>query len=294
MAAVSENRLAEFLVVLVGTAALVLGGATLAGVHPLATGPLYMATPMIAGLVVCRRHGIPVSSVGLRRGRLRWSLIGALCWPPIALLVAGVSLAVPGVRFDPSPVTEAVGVPATPGWLAVGLLALIIAMVLVGVTINAVFAFGEEFGWRGYLLYELAPLGFWRASIAIGALWGLWHAPLVAFGLNYPSFPLLGAVLFVVVCVAMAPLFTYVVVRGRSVLPATFLHGVFNAIGLVALAGTSDPVRRELVASEGGLVGVLVFALLWLFLLVRGVPSLSRHFDSVSDRPRRRQTTVAD
>ena len=280
---VSRIRLAEFLVVLGGSAALVLIGTATLGVSPLAIGPLYMATPLLAGVIVCRRHGITLAAVGLRRGRLRWSLVGALCWPPIVLLIAAISLVLPGVRFDSTMLTDTVGVPATPGWLFVGLLALVGAMILAGVTINAVIAFGEEFGWRGYLLWELAPLGFWRASITIGTIWGLWHVPLVVVGLNYPSFPIVGAILFTVVCIAISPLFTYLVVRGRSVLPATVLHGVINATGLVALAGTSDPVVRELIASEGGAVGLFVFAVGWVLMWTVGVPSLSRTYEPATD-----------
>ncbi len=37
---------------------------------------------------------------------------------------------------------------------------------------------GEEFAWRGFIQTKLAPLGFWRASAAIGAFWSLWHIPL--------------------------------------------------------------------------------------------------------------------
>ena len=46
--------------------------------------------------------------------------------------------------------------------------------------------FGEELGWRGYLLpkigEKLSPLS---ASVFTGVIWGLWHAPIIAMGYNY-------------------------------------------------------------------------------------------------------------
>ena len=50
---------------------------------------------------------------------------------------------------------------------------------LAGITINAVVAFGEELMWRGFLLKELKGKGIWRASLIIGSIWGIWHAPLI-------------------------------------------------------------------------------------------------------------------
>ena len=46
-------------------------------------------------------------------------------------------------------------------------------------------AFGEEVGWRGWLLTSLRPLGTWPALIIVGVIWGLWHAPLILLGYNF-------------------------------------------------------------------------------------------------------------
>jgi membrane protease YdiL (CAAX protease family) len=61
-----------------------------------------------------------------------------------------------------------------------------------GPAVNGLFAFGEELGWRGYLLPKLMPLGKWKAYVLVGIIWGLWHGPLVLAGFNYPAFPVLG------------------------------------------------------------------------------------------------------
>ncbi|MDQ0339970.1 membrane protease YdiL (CAAX protease family) [Caldalkalibacillus uzonensis] len=51
-----------------------------------------------------------------------------------------------------------------PFWLG------LIQGLIAGLTINALFAFGEELGWRGYLLKACQPLGFWKASLFIGVI----------------------------------------------------------------------------------------------------------------------------
>jgi len=40
-------------------------------------------------------------------------------------------------------------------------------------------AFGEELGWRGYLLQKLLPMGTRKALLLHGAIWGAWHWPLL-------------------------------------------------------------------------------------------------------------------
>lgn len=284
------RRLATFFGVLTALVIAFSVGSWARSLDILAVGPIYMFTPLVAAVVVCHREGVSLRDIGLRLGDKRWIVISALIWPPMALLIAVLSMAVPGISFDPSIITAETGVPDNPVWLLVGFIGLVAFMVVVGMTVNAVFAFGEEFGWRGYLLWELAPFGFWKASVLIGLVWGLWHVPLVLAGLNYPSFPIVGVILFTVVCVLLSPIYTYVVVNGGSVLPAAVLHGVFNAVGLVALARTDSPVRRELVASEGGVIGIAVFAIILLVLWRLGTPAIEQPFsadprDTSSRRP---------
>ncbi len=63
-----------------------------------------------------------------------------------------------------------------------------------GPLINTLLALGEELGWRGFLLPSLLPLGQWRAILMSGLIWGVWHAPAILQGHNYPSQPVLGVV----------------------------------------------------------------------------------------------------
>ncbi len=276
VAGISEIRLTLFFSVLLVQMAGFVAVSWITGISFLALLIPYMFTPMVAALVVCYRDGISLSTVGLRLGRVRWLLVSVVIVFPIVALVTAVSVTVPGIAFDPT-ASDVPEIDLTAG--ISDLLPLFGVLLLAALTVNALTAFGEEFGWRGYLVWELAPLGFWKASFLIGAVWGLWHTPGLVAGHNYPSFPYLGILMMTLVCTLWGPLYTYLVVRAGSVLPAALFHGVFNAFAIsMAFTATTSPVLGELVASEVGVAGLIVFGLIAAAIWVTGTPELSRGF----------------
>ncbi|PSP55819.1 CPBP family intramembrane metalloprotease domain-containing protein [Halobacteriales archaeon QS_1_67_19] len=274
---IDRTRLGTFFAVLLGLGVLFEVVSAAANVGMIRLAPIYMFTPMVAGAITAWRGDVSFSAVGLRRGRYRW--LGLASVAPVALMYAilGVSLLLPGVTFaratDPVP-----GFDLPPGIL--GTIAALGLVVALGATVNAVLAFGEEFGWRGYLLWELAPLGFWRASLVIGAVWGLWHAPIIVEGYNYPSFPVVGVVAMTLATVAFSFTYTYLVVRARSVLAAVFFHGVFNAAGglVTVYTDTESAFLSELVASPVGAASVALFLLVAVLVCYTDRPALTRSF----------------
>lgn len=143
--------------------------------------------------------------------------------------------------------------------------------VLLAPILNAIFAFGEELGWRGYLLPRLLPLGQWPALILSGAIWGLWHAPVILLGYNYPGHPVLGAWMMVLFCVIFGILFGWTRLATGSIWPAVIAHGALNgsagAMFLFAKAGTNfDAIH----AGITGWTGWILPGLWILFLVVSG------------------------
>jgi membrane protease YdiL (CAAX protease family) len=137
-------------------------------------------------------------------------------------------LGLPDAQIEASLATlETIPVPVPVFFVLQGLVA--------GLTINALAALGEELGWRGLLLRELSPLGFWRVSLLTGLVWGIWHAPLIVQGHNFPDAPDVGIVVMTVWTITVTPVFTYLAVRARSVLAPTLLHGSFNAVASLSL-----------------------------------------------------------
>lgn len=96
--------------------------------------------------------------------------------------------------------------------------------------INAVIAFGEEAGWRGFLQREWSYLGFWKCSLSVGFIWGLWHTPLILHGYNFPGHPVAGVFGMMIWCILFSPLITYVRLRWGSLIAAAVMHGTWNVL----------------------------------------------------------------
>jgi uncharacterized protein len=140
----------------------------------------------------------------------------------------------------------------------------IIQGLISGFTINIPIMFGEEFGWRGFLLNETKSLGFFKSSLFIGIFWGLWHLPLILIGLNYPNYPILGIFIMCLFTISLSPVFSYLRIKLNSILAPCILHGSINATGTIFILYTKD--GNELFSSIAGFAGILA-GLLTSFLL---------------------------
>jgi len=157
--------------------------------------------------------------------------------------------------------------PPTPESISLPPLGLLYVIVLVsglvaGVTVNGLFAFGEEYGWRGFLMDELRPLGAVRANLLTGVMWGLFHAPIILLGFNFAPYRFLGIPMMILLCTP----FSFLLWRARqytdSLLIPAMLHGSFNAFGgffLMLLVG-----RNPLVALPVGLLGAAALSVVAL------------------------------
>src|SRR5215216_2471943 len=134
-------------------------------------------------------------------------------------------------------------------------------MLLVIAVPVTMFTFGEEYGWRGYLLPRLLPLGEIRASVLLGVIWGLWHLPLIMAGLNYPGVNVwLAIIIFTFVTVALSFTYTwFYVASSGSVLVAAVFHASTNQFSdtfwVPPLLSGANPFAPSLVS------GVLIMAM---------------------------------
>lgn len=138
----------------------------------------------------------------------------------------------------------------------------------VGIAINMIVTFGEEFGWRGYLLVRLAPLGGEWAALLTGIIWGLWHAPIIiTSSINYPGHPWLGALAMVLVTTSFGVVLAWLRFRSGSVWPSTLAHAAANAqVGITLLVLT--PAGDSLLRPAYGLIGVAPIVVVALILLL--------------------------
>lgn len=116
-----------------------------------------------------------------------------------------------------------------------------------GALINSIVTFGEEVGWRGWLLPSLLPLGTWPALLISGAIWGFWHSPFILLGYNFDQPNWFGVGLMIVGTTLLGVLIGWLRLRTGSVWPSIVAHGAFNATGgflllVIAAGSAADPV----------------------------------------------------
>jgi len=139
--------------------------------------------------------------------------------------------------------------------------------VLLAPFINLIPCLGEELGWRGYLLPKLLERFSPRAAVLItGAIWGIWHAPMIAlghnYGLDYVGYPWLGILLMTLFCVGFGAFIAALAIKTQSAIPAALSHASLNGIASAALL-VSKAGYNPLVGPlpMGILAGVPIFAL---------------------------------
>jgi uncharacterized protein len=124
--------------------------------------------------------------------------------------------------------------------------------------INFIPAFGEEFGWRGYLLPKLLPLGREKALIISGIIWGLWHLPFV-FLIDYENYPdkIAGGLIFTTLITLLGIYIGALALKNKSIFLASYMHGIINSQdhGIWSLI---YPNYNHLMGGGNGLIGVLV------------------------------------
>lgn len=302
-AGVRWGRVALFYGLALGWSCLVAAALYLLGQRDLsgAAGPtvattilalLYMPAPMVAALIVGRLDHRPAlirtTFTGFRRALPKLLVVAVAVVPALLLgmvgaswlagnvlglsgtgtllvgqadLVANALTLLPAQNADQVAKLSA-GVPSLWGLIALAL----VGALLAGFTINGLFAFGEEYGWRGWLADELRPLGAFWANVITGVLWGLWHAPLILMGFNYGSYGRIGTLFMIAWCIPLS----FLLWRSRevtgSLLAPAILHGAINGFAGVFLILLVD--ANPLIAAPAGLIGAavaaVVAALFWL------------------------------
>lgn len=144
--------------------------------------------------------------------------------------------------------------------------------VVTALLLIAINGYGEETGWRGFLLPAIEQRGRGRfvASLTVAVVWALWHAPAFVINENYRALPATSLPMFFIGLAAGSLLLTWLYHRGRnSIAVVAVWHGIFNltsgtlaARGALAMVETTAVfviaaylVVSELVASYRGRPG---------------------------------------
>jgi len=147
-----------------------------------------------------------------------------------------------------------------------------------GPIMNFFTCFGEEWGWRGYLLPKMAEkLSLIPMLLINGIIWGLWHAPLTAighnYGLGYSGFPFTGILMMCLFCTVLGVFFSYISLKTKSCIPAILGHGAVNAFAAIGTYFTKDGGNPFIGPAPTGIIGMLPF----IFVAICMIIHLKKH-----------------
>ena len=171
---------------------------------------------------------------------------------------------------------EAAGAPMETLPMPIGTLMLVqcVQGLLLAPILNFVTCFGEEWGWRGYLLPKLKKnLPTLPTLLISGIIWGLWHAPLTAighnYGIGYPGFPFAGIAMMCVFCTVIGIFMSYVTLKTQSCIPAILAHGAVNGIAAIGIYFTTDGGNPFIGPAPTGIIGMIPAIMISLFMAIQ-------------------------
>jgi membrane protease YdiL (CAAX protease family) len=146
------------------------------------------------------------------------------------------------------------------------LIVLAVQMIIVGSLMGLVIAFGEEYGWRGFLQSQLIRLGKKRGVFILGLIWGAWHYPVIWMGHNYPGRPIAGTILMTIFCVLLAYVLGHAMLKTGSIWLVAFMHAIIDQTA--NYFGGMIYVAKDQIFSFGiGLYGLATLVVIVFFLL---------------------------
>ncbi len=212
---------------------------------------LLQFSPAVAALLtkVILQHN--VRGLGWRWGKTRYQVVSVVL--PLLLGLVGfgfVWLIGFGGFYDGSFIAELQdGISETFGLDGVSpfvaMVMLVVVAGTVGLLLPGIFAFGEELGWRGFLVPELHKhLNFTNTALVSGLLWSAFHYPLVvgivAQDLDVPAAYLL--LTATIGGIGLSTIMAWLRLKSGSVWTAVLFHASLNSYN----QGFFEPITKEL------------------------------------------------
>ncbi len=226
------------------------------------------AAALVASLVTGRR----LSEIGWR-WNWTWALLGYVIPVGYAAAAYGSSWAL-GIAGVPNPgflasITQRFG-----GTEAAALTKFLLLQGTAGVFLSCLSGLGEEIGWRGFLVPELARrMSFSRTALLSGAIWAVWHYPILLFADYNAGTPAWYALTcFTVSVIGIGFVFAYARLKSGSVWPAVILHGSHN----LWIQGVFTPLTRDtgktrwVIDEFGAALAITAIGVGWLTWTRRG------------------------
>jgi membrane protease YdiL (CAAX protease family) len=234
-----------------------------------------MWSPGTAGLITRLLFQGNLRGVGWRWGK--WKYILAGYWIPVVYAaVVYLPLWFGGyARFD-TPALSRLASRAAQAHLphAVLVAFYILLLATVGVLASCASALGEELGWRGFLVPELAKLlPFRGVALVSGVVWALWHYPIILLANYHGANPRWYSLLcFTVMVIAIATVAAWLRLRSGSMWTGMMLHATHNLF----VQGIFDRFTRPATLSNywtgefGAGLAIITLVAAWLCWRKRG------------------------
>jgi membrane protease YdiL (CAAX protease family) len=190
-----------------------------------------MWCPALAALVTCRLTGRSFRSLAWRWPEGRYVAAGYFVPLAYAALAYGAvwALRLGGWNSNfVATVAQGFQLRGMPAWGSLVLYILLFATA--GIIRSTASALGEEIGWRGFLVPELAKqMSFTKLSFLSGTIWAAWHSPILLFA-DYNAgtnrWYALGC--FTVMVISGSFIFAWLRLKSGSLWTAALLHGSHN------------------------------------------------------------------
>jgi membrane protease YdiL (CAAX protease family) len=278
----TTKRLVTFLAILAGLSAIfavpLIASGTIQGKSS-AFALALMWSPALAALATARLYHDDWRSFGWRPGWVRYLAIAYLLPVAYSAVAYGLAWLAGAGSFTGN----------WPAYLPIFL--------VVGTLSGALSALGEEIGWRGYLVPQLASTQTFAATALVsGLIWAAWHYPILLFtdyGTGSPRWYSLAC--FTVAVVGLSFAFTWLRLRSGSIWPPVLLHAGHNLFLLHVFTPLMAEHRTTYpLTGEGGLLFALAAVLVGVAFWALG-PRLSTPVPGRPDRAAGKRTEgVAD
>jgi membrane protease YdiL (CAAX protease family) len=176
----------------------------------------------------------------------------------------------------------------------------VLTFLFLGIAQSLLSATGEELGWRGFLVPTLSrTMSFGKLSLLSGAIWAVWHMPLIIFADYNGGTPAWYSVTcFAIMVVAMGVPFAWLRLRSGSVWPAAILHASHNLFiqAFFDRVTVDTGPTRWLTGEFGAALALAFIVIAWIFWRARGAvetpnvtpgvaaPPLTPHMGHVASR----------
>ena len=230
-----------------------------------------MWCPGIAAILTCLLRRRPISSLGWR-WRWRYQAVSYLI--PIGYAGAAYALVwATGLGGVPNPKVlehafySRMSPETSP---AIRLIVFVLATGTLGMIPSTVSALGEEIGWRGFLVPELAKTtSFTRTALISGVIWTAWHVPILVFADYNSGTPTwYGLSCFAIMVIGISFVFAWMRLKSGSLWTGVFLHASHNLfIQGIFTPLTIDTGKTKWVIDEFGfalaVAAVVVAVIVW-------------------------------